>query len=222
MKNFGAIILALALLGPNAANASGKDEDGGAWHHGVGVTGELTSSDTWQLEASYHWFPVKYVGVGASVGLWRQIGYDGAPSANEWRTDEGDRSLMNGFFMPSLLLRTPAIIRTEVVDIGLMAEPGFMMNVPYSRVDIEETDGVGYTTGYDHVSCNRGRWYAFSLRTGVYASFDQIHLSAGYVYSDLDIYGMRRDMVYRGTRFDDFYPKRKRIGGAFLRISYSF
>lgn len=32
MKNFGAIILALALLGPNAANASGKDEDGA---HGI-------------------------------------------------------------------------------------------------------------------------------------------------------------------------------------------
>lgn len=37
-------------------------------HHRVGFNGALTSSDTWQLEFSYHYMLNKYVGLGGSVG----------------------------------------------------------------------------------------------------------------------------------------------------------
>lgn len=198
------------------------DADDASYHHEVGLTGELTSGATWQLEVSYHWFPMKYVGIGGSIGMWKQMGYDGVPLTHEWSTADEDKSLMNGFLMPSLLLKTPAIIKTDDVSLGIMAEPGFMMNIPYDKVEIECSYGSGLPVDYDYVSSNSGRWYAFSLRIGAYATFDNVAIALGYACSDLDIYGMRRNMAYKGTRFDGFYPKRKNMGGAFLRMSYSF
>ena len=59
--------LALALMVAVVAGAADKGEDDAAWRHCLGLTGELTSSDTWQLEASYQWFPVRYAVRCASV-----------------------------------------------------------------------------------------------------------------------------------------------------------
>ena len=33
---------------------------------------------------------------------------------------------------------------------------------------------------------------------------------------------MHRNMSYKGTSFNDYYPKRCNMGGAFLQVSYSF
>lgn len=221
INGFRIMALALAFMVAVVAGAADKGEDDAAWRHCLGLTGELTSSDTWQLEASYHWFPVRYAGIGVSLGMWEQYSYGGVPATNEWRTDDDSRCMMSAFLMPSLLLRTPALIRTESVGIGLMAEPGFMMNVPYNSVTIEMKDKWGLPTGYDRVSGNRGRWYAFCVRIGVYAAFDPVTLSLGYAWSDLDVYAMRRGMAYKGTSFGPFYPERKNLGGAFLRVAYS-
>ena len=38
-------------------------------HHRLGFNGALTSSDTWQLEFSYHYMFNRYV--GGSVGSWK-------------------------------------------------------------------------------------------------------------------------------------------------------
>ena len=46
-------------------------------HHRVGFNGALTSSDTWQLEFSYHYMLNKYVGLGGSVGSWEVWYEDG-------------------------------------------------------------------------------------------------------------------------------------------------
>lgn len=216
-------ILLLFVTSANMSVFASDDAEGYAVkHHQAAMTGELTSATTWQLELSYHWFPIKYVGIGASVGCWKQIEYDQSPATNEWRLSEDSRSMSNLFFMPSIMLVSPAIIRTEYVDIGIMAEPGFMMNVAYDKVVIENTYGTVIPQDYKEVSCNNGKWYAFNFRIGVYAIFDPICISLGYAYSDLDIYAMRRNMQYKNIRIGDFYPNPKSTNAFFLRISYSF
>lgn len=72
--------LALAFMVAVVAGAADKGQDDAAWRHCLGLTGELTSSDTWQLEASYHWFPVRYAGIGVSLGMWEQYSYGGVPA----------------------------------------------------------------------------------------------------------------------------------------------
>lgn len=68
---------------PSLATASTEDSDKSYRHHHVGVTGEIKSNAIWQLEASYHWFPLKYMGIGASVGIWKEIGGDKSPATNQ-------------------------------------------------------------------------------------------------------------------------------------------
>ena len=190
--------------GPGRMVASTEDSDKWDRHHSIGITGEITSNPTWQLETSYHWSPFRYIGIGASVGIWKEIGGDKIPATNGWRASEDSKSVMNGFFMPSLLLRTPAFIKTEDINIGFMAESGVMTNVPYDRVYIEKTNEIGISVADTKISYNKGTWFAFNFRAGVYASFDNVNISLGYVCSDLDIYAMRRNMQYGNVMFKDF------------------
>ena len=80
-------ITALVLTMPNRIIASTKYDEQYR-NYNIGVIGEITSNSTWQLEISYHWFPIQYVGVGASVGLWRQIEGDNIPATDDWRIKE--------------------------------------------------------------------------------------------------------------------------------------
>lgn len=38
----------------------------------------------------------------------------------------------------------------------------------------------------------------------------------------MDVYGMYRPIVYRGVKFNDFYPKRKRMKGVTLDLALDF
>ncbi len=212
-------IVLFAAMMPNGIVASTGETEEENKHHGIGLTGELTSGTTWQMEVSYHWFPIQYVGIGASLGLWKQIGGDESPATEEWRISEDSHNITNGYFMPSLLFRTPALIKTEDVKIGLMAEPGCMMNVPYDKVSLEKTYGTGIPIEQEKISYHKGNLLAFNFRVGIYTSFDNITMSLGYVYSDLDIYAMRRNMRYDNIHFSGFYPKRKAVGGLYVKVS---
>lgn len=211
-------VVIMAII-PGRIIASPENSDERNRHHSIGMTGEITSNTTWQLETSYHWFPVTYIGVGASVGIWRQIGGDNIPATNDWRVSENSKNVTNVFFMPSLLLRTPALVKTEDINIGFMAEPGIMMNVPYDKVYIEKKNEAGIPVADTKISYNKGKWFAFNFRAGIYASFDNVNISLGYVCSNLEIYAMRRNMQYGNVNFKDFYPKQKYHGGMYIRIS---
>lgn len=92
-------ITALVLTMPNRIIASTKYDEQYR-NYNIGVIGEIASNSTWQLEISYHWFPIQYVGVGASVGLWRQIEGDNIPATDDWRIKEQKRNewIFNAFF----------------------------------------------------------------------------------------------------------------------------
>lgn len=219
LVKFLCMFLPISLV-PNRVFASTEDTEERK-QHSVAITGELSSNTTWQLDASYHWFPLKYVGVGASIGMWKEIGCTDNPSTDNWRFSGDSRNVTNGFFMPSLQLLTPALIKNESVEIGLTAEPGFMINIPYDKVWIEKTI-VGVPEEYEKVSYSKGQWLAFHFRAGIYASFGDIAMSLGYVYSNLDIYAMRRNMQYNNISFKDFYPKQNAVSGMYLQVSFSF
>ncbi len=212
------IVFFMAMIA-SQATASTENPDEPHRHHRIGVTGEIKSNVIWQLEASYHWFPFKYMGMGASVGIWKEIGSDKGPATNQWRINENSKNATSFFLMPSVVIQTPALIKTDEVSIGLMAEPGVMMNVPYDKVFIEEINEVGIPVADSKVSYNKGKWFAFSFRVGAYASFGNVNISLGYVHSDLDIYAMRRNMQYRNVKFKNFYPEPKNIGGLYIGLS---
>lgn len=185
-------------------------------------SGTLTSSDSWQLEAGYHYMLCRFVGVGASVGLWKVYFEEGRAYGDDWEVDLDDNNNTpeNFYLRPSLILKTPAI-KIKSVDLGLYAEPGVMLNVPYAQVWVsQKIDWHRY--GSKRVWTNGGQWFAADLRAGAYLNFGPCGLSAGYMMSNHDVYSQFRSLSYRGVSFKWFYPRKPFMQGAYLTLSYYF
>lgn len=189
----------------------------------IALNGELLSCDTWQVDASFHYFVCPYIGLGGSIGMWKQYMADGIPSGRGWTVDEDHENVENFFIHPSISLVSPCIAKIGEGHFNLFVEPGIMMNIPYCNVFVTLLDDRGSTIGYKKkVSTNKGRWYAFDYKIGLSLTYDQFGCSIGYIHSDLDIFGIRRNMVFDGNRFDEYYPKRKNPHGCFISLFYIF
>lgn len=188
----------------------------------VSVGGELTSSNTWQIDVSYHYMISPYVGVGASVGMWKQFAIDGVPKGNGWSIADDYKKTENFYLHPSLHIVSPTLMKISDGNLKIFLEPGFMMNIPYCNVPIYLLNEHGIEKDVRNISTNKGQWYAFDCKIGFSLNFDNIDISSGYQYSTLDVFAMRRNLTYDNKRFDEFYPERKSLHGGFLSISYYF
>ena len=168
----------------------------------IALNGELLSCDTWQVDASFHYFVCPYIGLGGSIGMWKQYMADGIPSGRGWTVDEDHENVENFFIHPSISLVSPCIAKIGEGHFNLFVEPGIMMNIPYCNVFVTLLDDRGSTIGYKKVSTNKGRWYAFDYKIGLSLTYDQFGCSIGYIHSDLDIFGMRRNMIFDGKLFN--------------------
>lgn len=189
-------------------------------HHRVGFNGALTSSDTWQLEFSYHYMFNKCIGLGGSAGAWEVYFEDGRASGSNWMIDGDYNKPWNLYLRPSILLKTPAL-RYRACSWSLFAEPGVMLNIPYQKVWIESYPNRRVVE-HDYVSTTKGQWLAIDLRVGVSLDMEPCGISAGYMISNLDVYSQYRHLSYKGTSFKDFYPSKPLMQGAYLSLSYSF
>ncbi|MCM1355060.1 MAG: hypothetical protein NC212_01475 [Staphylococcus sp.] len=180
----------------------------------------LTSSDSYQLEASYHYMFNPYLGVGGAFGYWQVYYEDGWASGKDWEIESDDNKPYNLYLRPSVVIKSPAL-RVGSVDLGLYAEPGAMVNVPYTSVWVRQ-----YTQFPDYdmhrVSTGSGQWFALDVRLGVYANVGPCGFSAGYMMSNLDVYSGYRNLSYRGLSFGQFYPVKSFMQGAYLTLSYYF
>lgn len=190
------------------------------WRHRVTFSGSLTSSDTYSLEASYHYMLCPYVGVGGAFGYWANYFDDGWASGRNWNIDEDDNKPSNLYLRPSVILKSPAL-KYRSAAWSLYAEPGIMLNVPYQRVCIEHTANWP-RTHYDYVGTTKGQWLAAELRAGISLDMGPFGISAGYLISNLDIFSQYRHLSYRGQSFSDFYPSKPLMQGAFLAATYRF
>lgn len=190
-------------------------------HHRASISGMLTSSDTWQLDMAYHYMFNRYVGIGGAVGVWKVYYEDGFASGNNWQIESDDNKPSNIYLRPSLMLKSPAV-KIKSVDLGLFAEPGFMMNIPYQSVWIRQNTPDWPEYDIKRVSTGKGQWCALDLRAGVYANIGPCGFSAGYLMSGFDVYSQYRHLSYGGVSFSRFYPRKSFLQGAYLTLSYYF
>lgn len=186
----------------------------------VSINGSLTSSDSYSLEAAYHYMISPYVGLGGAFGLWENYFIDGYASGTNWHIDSDYEKPSNLYLRPSVVLKSPGL-RFRGASLHAYAEPGVMLNIPYCRVGIANTT-YWPETEYDYVSTTKGQWFAFDMRLGVGLDIEGCSVSLGYVISNLDIYSQYRHLSYQGISFRDFYPKKSITHGAFLSLSYRF
>lgn len=220
MKKFA--LLAFLIIFAFSLQAKNADDDSNFEfsNNRASISGLLTSSDSWQLEYGYHYMFNKYIGVGGSIGWWSVYYVVGYASGNNWDLDSDDEKPWNMYMRPSIILKTPTL-RLGQVDLGLYAEPGVMMNVPYSMAWIHQ---YTHWPEYENkkVSTNKGQWCAVDLRVGVAVNFGPCGFSAGYMMSNFDVYSQRRHLSYDGVPFSKFYPTKSFLQGAYLTASYYF
>lgn len=191
----------------------------GETRHRVAFNGTLTSSDSYSLEASYHFMPCKYVGIGGAIGHWANYYVDGWASGSNWSISSDYEKPENYYIRPSVILKSPAI-NYRASSWSLFAEPGVMLSIPYQRVCIESTSNWP-DTEYDYISTGKGQWLACELRLGISLQVGPCGVSAGYMMSNLDIYSQYRHLSYKGIYFKDFYPVKSFMQGAYLSLSYN-
>lgn len=211
-------LILLSLLISTLTLQAETDED--RTRHRAGFNGALTSSYSWQLEFSYHYMFNRYIGLGGSAGAWKVYFEEGWASGNNWNIDEDDDRPSNFYIRPSAVLKTPAV-KYRACSWSLFAEPGVMLNIPYQRVCIENTQ-YWPITDYDYISTNKGQWLAFDLRIGISLDVGPCGVSAGYIMSDHDVYSQYRHLSYKGISFEEFYPKMSFMQGAYMSLSYNF
>lgn len=218
MKSLKTLMIVL-LAASQTAVAENANSDEKESKVRISVTGELNDADVWRVDAGCHWFPVPYVGIGGSIGMWGQYSANGMPSGNNWAVDDKSSKPRNLYAKPSVVLLSPDVIKGEGWGLRLYGEAGVMFNVPYERVDICIGPYGVIPSEYDYVSSNKGECVFFDGKIGLSMRFDRVSITAGYAYSTLDIYAQRRKMAYDNQNFASFYPKRKATQGAFLSLS---
>lgn len=216
MKRLTTIILAIITL-CNTIHAR-QFED--LTHHRASISGLLTSSDNWQVDLAYHYMIFPYLGVGGGIGGWSNYYVDGYASGTNWHISSDDEKPWNIYLRPSFVLKSPAL-NIKDAFLGVYAEPGIMLNIPYHSVYVEENTNWP-EHDYKKVSTTKGQWCAMDLRVGVYGNVGQCGISVGYMMSNFDSYSQRRNLSYDGISFSKFYPKKSFMQGAYISLSYYF
>ncbi len=215
-------ILFIALLTVSAMTARENPYDeGNASRFRIGMNLQFTSHSSWQIDFGCHYMVSRYVGLGGSVGGWRQYLSPISPCGPDWWVLRSDRHPSNVFIRPSVLLMTSELVRIGKAGFGLTLCPGLQLNVPHQRVTIDIADNWNYSDNVK-VGTSKGEWLAADCRSGIYMHAGPVYLLAGYVASSLNIYGMYRNIEYDGVSFKDFYPHSSWLQGGFVTISYNF
>lgn len=189
-------------------------------HNRFAFSGLITSSDSYQFEASYHYMLNRYMGLGGALGYWKVWYEDGWGAEKDWDIESDDNKPFNFYLRPSIVLKSPSI-KLRKFDVGLFAEPGVMLNVPYASVNIRQyTNWPSYDLKY--ISTSKGQWFAVDMRLGTYVNFGSVGFTAGYMMSNFDVYSQYRHLSYKGSTFNKFYPKKSFMQGAYLSASYYF
>lgn len=181
--------------------------------------------NTWRLEMAYHYMIQKFCGIGVSFGTMEEYtGNNNIPNGKGWRIDDNSRKVSHIYICPSVHLTMPGIVKIFNSKIGLFAEPGLRLFIPFSMVMIEKYHkSGGYIIGYDLVKSCSGKWAYMNIKFGV--SVHTIHgicFSLGYNYSQMDVYYLRRNMNYKSENFNKFYPPEKSIKELTISVSCTF
>lgn len=229
-QTMAAAILAAAAMVPAAAMAGGKpaDSDDRFCHWSVEASG-LIGSDVWGagVAARYHLNP--YAGAGMGLVILGTMS-DGTQAGTmpggqtDWVAETGLNSV--GALRAELLLTTPQLRLGSDREYGLAlrVSPGIDIPIPVNR-----TVTVGYTphqpgsyeVNYsDQVENHGGKALYGHCKVAALLTIDRLELSAGYEWSNFDVYGGARNISIGGTKLVD--SDRKPIHAAFASIAYKF
>jgi hypothetical protein len=199
-KSFFLIILSYL----TALNSFAQDTAKGVLSVGTGIT----LNDTYFVEIGGHYMLNGYVGVGGSVGYWKQFSSNGLLSKVD-DTEDDNNLLMRPYLKPSVIAFTPPLLKTERMELSIGAEGSCMMNAKFNRTILF----LGTPQG-DIYKTYRSRAVSWGGNLWLQAKFQHVSLGLGYSLSTLEL---DKKISADGSRLDD-----KLTHGLFVRIAFLF
>ncbi len=198
-----------------------------ARHWAAGITGGL--GNNWDVEMAASYRPVPYVGVGMGLAVMGVLDGDDEVMAT---TSDGVAQYSADNITRGIALRgelqftTPGIKipHQEGCNIALRLSPGVTLAVPANNT-VHATfmpNSPGIYDDHDRQDFkNHGgdSWY-FHLKAQAVLTIDRLEIVAGYMYSNLDIYGGARNVAIYGKRLD--LPKKRNENMVTLGLAYKF
>lgn len=136
------------------------------------------NTNGWEANAGVAWMPVAYVGLGVTLGLDSEIhefsDWWGSGIGDGWDydfIDDGDDDYCTRILLkPSVIFRSPALLRFESQDLGLhlFASPGFTLAVPAQ-------------------GSRNASWAYWNISAGINATIDRYVFYLGYSYSNYSL-----------------------------------
>ncbi len=193
----------------------------------AGLAGGL--GDNWDLELAASYRPVPYVGIGAGFAVMGTVSTDDelmgttADGVAQYSVDNTTRvAALRG----ELQFTTPGIKipRQDGCSLALRLSPGVSLALPVNNnvhvTFMPNTPGV-YDNHDQRYFGNHGgdAWY-FHLKAQAVFTIDRFEIMAGYMFSNLDIYGGARNVSIYGKRLN--LPKKSNENMVTLGVACKF
>lgn len=223
------MLLLICLLGITGGQAQEKEEKR-IWK--VELEGALNNYSAWEVEPSITYQPIPYAGL--TVGLLfcdvimkSSYAGDSRDGKWSWRSKEENPECYTLAFRPAIQLATPALVlgKDKDTELSFVLSPGLTIPVPPNiGFDIEYTPnapGIWTPMKFDRVKNHGARTVYYHIKGSLSVEWDkQYILSAGYTFSDFDLYGGARNITVEGKKLT--MPKFRFTHSFFLSIGYRF
>lgn len=218
------MVLLLAMLASVAAHAQSADQP---MHHWQGYI-ETSFHNTMNLgfEVGLKYFPIRYIGIGAGVGIGGDIGEMGTITfdAGDMKViaDDGDGVV---WFSTGLQLQSPALWRDSDGNsqLSLKADAGIRLPVPANNKLGYQVipNATGTWEGDWQYERNHGGKSCFLyFKPSVAYDVNRCQIWLGYSWSNMDPYSGVRNVTIMGHHLD--FPRKRTMHGLSIGIGYRF
>lgn len=198
----------------------------------VELSGALTSQCSWEVEPSVTFLPIDYVGLTAGLVFtspYPSKSLGGVTLNKQFRWSETHDNSVSYFlaFRPALRLNSPKLWIGKDKDyvLYISVSPGLTIPLPSDRrftIDYyPNRPGVWTAIKREEVTNSDARKLYYNVRSAISLEIDErIVFSAGYNFSDFDIYGGSRNITVEGSKLP--LPKACMMHSAFVSIGVRF
>lgn len=228
-----ALLALVAIMPFAAARAEERPEpEDGLLRSVAGISAGLSaygSDSGYNIEAFYTWFPLRYVGMGCGVELFKgitdnDVGTMFDVDGRHYTIEEGDADVRRIALTPHLSVRTPMIwFRGHKRGLFVESSPGLVLSWPNNNTVTawyleNQHDKVEHSLRCHNTG---GRAVYWRVRNALTYKEGHAQLSLGYTISNFGMFDNRRTININGRRLYDDAQKRF-THTVFVSAAYTF